>query len=649
MADAMGTPRARSATKLLRPPGFLVFGIFLLLVALVWWLFADKAVQWSVEGTGESLVGAKVELTSADIRAGEGSVRLTGLQVANPSAPMSNLMEAGEITVDLMVEPLLEKKVVVQNLVVTGVRFNTPRETSGALDNPDPEAGRLWQEVNQWADLVDVPSFSLEGLGGVIRTDAVDPDSLQTVQYARSVLGRVDSLRGNWESRLTALDPRPRIDSMRTVAERLESFRLTPLNALQVPDLIRDGRAAIENVTSLQEEITSLDDTVRAGLATIEIGPETVSRLREQDLAYARGLLDIPSLDAPTISPALFSGTALAWMKPILYWVRTAERFLPPGLDPRNRPGPTRVRADGTTVAFPGRAEWPGFLVQEGELGMEIGGSGAAAGRYSALLTDLTTAPSLLGRPMELTLAREEAATGPRGLSLTAVLDHTTELIRDSVAVALSGVRLPEVPIEAFGARLDLGEGDTDFSVLRSGDQIAASMRWVSSNLSWTRGGEAGDPSATGGAATDQADTAADAAAAADQPAPPAATPQIGTAEWARDLVWRTLNGVQEVVLEIGIEGDLTSPSLSVSSNLGQAVANSLQAELGAEIEAAEARIRAELDRQIQPLVQDARGRVGAVQSGVAEQVAGQRAEVDDLRARLEARVEELVGRVGRI
>jgi len=611
------------ATKLLRPPGFLVFGIFLLLVALVWWLFADKAVQWSVEGTGESLVGAKVELTSADIRAGEGSVRLTGLQVANPGAPMSNLMEAEEITVDLMVEPLLEKKVVVQNLVVTGVRFNTPRETSGALDNPDPEAGRLWREVNQWADLVDVPSFSLEGLGGVIRTDAVDPDSLQTVQYARSVLGRVDSLRGNWESRLTALDPRPRIDSARAVAERLESFRLTPLNALQVPDLIRDGRAAIENVTSLQDEITSLDDTVRAGMATIEIGPETVSRLREQDLAYARGLLDIPSLDAPTISPALFSGTALAWMKPILYWVRTAERFLPPGLDPRNRPGPTRVRADGTTVAFPGRGEWPGFLVQEGVLGMEIGGSGAAAGRYSALLTDLTTAPSLLGRPMELTLAREEAATGPRGLSLTAVLDHTTELIRDSVAVALSGVRLPEVPIEAFGARLDLGEGDTDFSVLRSGDQIAASMRWVSSNLSWTRGGEA--------------------------EAAPTATPQIGTAEWARDLVWRTLSGVQEAVLEIGIEGDLTSPSLSVSSNLGQAVANSLQAELGAEIEAAEARIRAELDRQIQPLVQDARGRVGAVQSGVAEQVAGQRAEVDDLRARLEARVEELVGRVGRV
>lgn len=608
-------------TKVLRPPGLAVFGLFLVLVALVWWLFADRAVQWSVEGTGEALVGAKVELTSADVRASEGSVRLMGLQVANPDAPMSNLMEAEEITVDLMVEPLLEKKVVVQNLVVTGVRFNTPRETSGALENPDPESGRLWQEVNQWADLVEVPSFSLEGLGGVVRTEALDADSLQTVRYARSVLGRVDSLRGSWESRLTAMDPRPRIDSVRVVAERLEGFRPTPLNALQVPALIRDGRAALENVTSLQAEITSLDDTVSAGLSTLDVGPETLGRLRAQDLAYARGLLDIPSLEAPTISPALFSGTALTWMKPILYWVRTAERFLPPGLDPRNRPGPTRVRADGTTVAFPGGAEYPAFLVQQGVLGMEIGGTGIGAGRYSALLSDLTTAPSLLGRPMQLTVAREEAATGPRGMSLSAVLDHTTDLIRDSVALALSGVSLPEVPIEAFGARLDLGEGDTDFSLLRSGDQIRASMRWVSSNLSWNRVGGAAP---AGGAA-----------------------PQIGTAEWARDLVWRTLAGVERVVLEIGVEGDLLSPSLSISSNVGEAVANSLRAQLGAEIEAAEARIRAELDRQIQPLVQDARGRVDAVRSGVGDQVAGRRAEVEELRARLETRIEELVGRVG--
>ena len=100
----------RRKGKILRPPGLVVFGLFVVAVAGLWWLYADRLVERTVERTGESIVGAKVELASADLRATDGSIRLAGLQVANPSAPMSNLLEADEILVDLMLEPLLEKK-----------------------------------------------------------------------------------------------------------------------------------------------------------------------------------------------------------------------------------------------------------------------------------------------------------------------------------------------------------------------------------------------------------------------------------------------------------------------------------------------------------------------------------------------------------
>jgi uncharacterized protein (TIGR03545 family) len=142
---------------------------------------------------------------------------MTGLQVTNPEAPMTNLIEAEEIVVDLMLEPLLTRKVVVQDMVMRGIRFNTPRETSGALENPDPEAGRLWRDVNAWADEVraGIPELSLETLTGAVRTEAISADSLRTVQYARTVLARADSMRSAWEERVEAMDPRPRIDSLR--------------------------------------------------------------------------------------------------------------------------------------------------------------------------------------------------------------------------------------------------------------------------------------------------------------------------------------------------------------------------------------------------------------------------------------------------
>lgn len=606
--------------RILRPPGLAAFAAFLLLVGLAWWLYADRLVERTVEDVGASLVGARVDVASADVRPTEGSIRLTGLQVTNPDRPMRNLLEAEEILGDLMLEPLLRKKIVVQRLAVRGVRFGTPRETSGALENPDPEAGALWREVNAWADRIEIPTLSLDNLLGVVNTDAIDPDSLETVRYARRVATRADSMGRDWQARLQALDPRPRIDSLRAVAERLEAFRPTPLNALRIPDLVRDGRGALNELTALQADVAALDDAVREGLDSLAIGGDVVDRLRAQDLAYVRGLLNIPTLSAPEITPALFGGTALAWMKPVLYWARAAERLLPPGLDPRNRPGPKRARAEGITVDFRRGAEYPSFLLQQGDLDLEIGGTGAAAGAYTAHVRQLTSSPALLGQPMEITLEREGAVRGPRGLSLSAVLDHTGPVLRDSVSLSATGIGLPEVDLGVLGGRLGLGEGRSDFMLRRVGGRLDARLRWVSSDLQWTR-------------TPDEEATA------------PAGEVRPGSAAWARALVWRTLGGVGEVELDMGLTGTIERPSLSMSSNLGQAVAESLRRELGEEIEAAEASVRAEVERQVGPVVQEARGRVEDVRTGVGERVAAQRQELADLRARLEARIQELVGR----
>lgn len=623
----------RRKSRVLRPPGLVVFLVFCLVMAGAWYLYADRLVERGVEATGASMVGARVDVASADVRPTDGSIRLSGLAVTNPNAPMTNLFEAEEVFVDLLLEPLLTKKVVVQDLVVTGVRFNTPRSESGALDDPDPQSGQLFREIDAWASQIDIPPLNLEGLSTVVRTDAISTDSLRTVRHARAMVQGADSMRRTWEGRIESLDPRPRIDSIEAVAQRLEGFRLTPLNATQVPGLVRDGRAALNRLTDLGQEITSLSDEVREGVESLRSDVGRFPDMRSQDLAYARGLLNLPSLDGPDISPSIFGGTALTWLKPVLYWAQKAEQYVPPGLDPRNRPGPRRARAEGTTVEFPGRATYPSFLLQQGVLGLEIAGDGPASGVYSADLRNLTSQPSLLGAPLEMRVAREGGARGPEGLALAAVLDHTTTLLRDSVSLSLAGIGLPALALDALDARLDLGLGDASFDFLRVGDRIDARLHWSSDDIQWLALGAA-------------------AGAAEGTPAPTlveslgnlsATDLQVGTAAWARSLLWRTVTGLERIDLTMGLSGDISSPSLSVRSNIGSAVAASLRQELGREIEAAEARLRQEIDARVQPLVQEARTRVEAVETQVLDRVEARRAEVEAIRERLEARIDELV------
>ncbi len=591
-----------------RAIGVLIFFVVVLITGYI--LLLDRIVKHGVEETGASIVGAKVDVAYADVRLRDGVVVLRGLQVTNPDAPMTNLIEAREIVANVMMVPLLEKKVVVETLAVRGVRFGTPRETSGALPNRSPESGRAWREVNAWAEQLRIPSFSLEGLGGVVNVNAIRPESLRTLAHARATAALADSMRGAWEGRVRALDPRPQIDSARALIERVRNADPVRLGIPGMTQLVNSGRSTIASLAEIRGRLTTLDSTVRYGVGALQANIERFPEMRDADLMYARSLLNLPSLEAPSVSPALFGETAVTWLKPVLYWVKTAERYVPPGLDPKRYSGPKRTRASGTTVSYPGRANYPRFLLQYGETDLEIGGAGAAAGQYAALIRGLSSAPTLYGEPIRIQAGRTRAAQGPRDLRLAATLEHAQRPIRDSVALHVSGITLPTVALDAIGGRVGLGQGTTQFSLQRTGDQLDAHLRWVSTSVSWERT----DP----------------------PPAGVQSIRQIGTTAWAKDLLWRTLSGVGRVEVDMRLRGSLDRPSLSVSSNLGQAVVQSLRQEVGREIERAEQLVRAEVNRLVEPRLAEARGRVDAIREQVQSVVATRLVEVEETRQRLE-------------
>lgn len=605
--------------RLIRWRGLIPLGVAFALVAVVWLLLLDPLVEWSVEETGAELVGAKVDVAEADVRPQDGVVLLRALAVANPNAPMTNLVEADEIVVNLRVAPLLEKKVVIDTVAFRGIRFGTPRETSGALEHPSPTAGRAFREVDAWTSRVQLPSFSLETLRRVVNVDAIRPESLETLRRVRAIPTAADSLRATALERVRALNPEPVLDSARALATRLEGASVRTLGLSGARDAVQSARTTIGTLTALDDRLAALEQTTRAAVDTLRGRVAALDQARQQDYAYARGLLNVPSLDGPELAPALFGEMALQRLAPLLYWVKLAERYMPPGLEKRLHQGPDRVRASGTDVLFPKREQLPKFLLRFGEATVVIGGSGAAAGNYTALLTGITSAPALYGQPATFAVQRAAAAVGPRTLRAGGILNHVGTPIRDSASVFVGGLALPTVTLAPLGARLALGQGTTDLLLRRVGDSLDARWQWRSEGAVWSRLAADTSSPAAPGSVSQQARTSVEGA------------------------LWRTLASLTQVEITARLSGTVERPRLAVGSNVAGALATALRDQLGQEIRRLEQQVRGRVDSLVQDRVAEARQVVSGAETQALQRLQERRAEVAALKTRLEARVRELV------
>jgi hypothetical protein len=311
---------------------------------------------------------------------------------------------------------------------------------------------------------------------------------------------------------------------------------------------------------------------------------------------------------------------ALERLKPLLYWVNIAERYLPPGLDPRTRLGPKRARAAGLNVDFPREQEYPKFLLRFADIDLALAGENLAAGSYRAQAAGLTTEPSLYGRPMQFVLQRSGGQVGPRTARVFAQLDHSRVPIRDSLVGGIGGLALPSVPLAALGARVSLGQGTSELTLSRSGENLLGRWRVRTTDASWQK-----LDSVSAAAGSQVADRAK------------------GVVE---DLVWRTLSGIREVEIEAEIAGTVRRPAFSVRSNIASVVASSLKRAVGEEVAKAEQMVRARVDSLVAGARREVDERVAVLQTEVQGRVAQQRQELEQVKAELEARVREMTPRL---
>lgn len=609
--DAGNTPAARAKRRrFFRWQGVVPIMLAAVLAYVGWLMFGERTIRDTLAEAGTKALGAQLDIETLRIHTRPTSIDLNGVALADPFDRLRNLFEIASIRVELEPRPLLEKKIVVRRLSIADVRTGTQRARPATAVTGAGFAPRALAEVQQFAKQFKVPLLSLTPFD-TLKSIALDPTQLKAVQAALSLARTTDSARIAIETGYSGLQLQQTLDSSTALLARLQGTDVRTLGIDGARRAIADVRRAVARVDSTKGRVDRLVTTARRQIDSLDAGVRRVNEAKTEDYAFARSLLQLPSFEGPDIGSALFGKVTIDRFQQAVYWSTLARQYAPPGLLPKESPGPKRVRRSGSTIHFAARQDYPRFLLRRANVNVVVSAGTETAGTYSLAASDVTTDPAIVGRPTLFAARRVARGSDVDSVRVTGALDHTTSRLREVVSAQAVGVKLPRVAIPSLPYAMDPGRGTSEMRFVLENGQVSG--RWVmhADHLVW------------------RADSAR--------------SRRLNALE---SLVVRVLTGIKDLDLTADVSGTLEAPRLVVRSNLDRQVAERLRAVAGEEIGAAQAKVRAQVDKLVEEKSAPVRARIDELRAESERHVAEARTRLEEEKHKLEERIKALGGRI---
>jgi len=491
--------------KYVIPAVLIVLGLTVLIL-----LFLDPLLKRAVIASGEFAFGAKVEVTSLKTKLSNLSLRIQGVQVADKDRPMQNLFEIEGLRFNVEPIPLLSRKVIIDAMSVTGVRWGTARKTSGAL--PPKQAAKIarrWQTLTQDGPLAKMANRVVdEGKSQITALPAA-----QAIQAAQSqlknfdvkninpdtlpMLKELDAMKAGYRQKAT--DYQARIQQLQ-VQDKLNA--LTPawneVSALKIQSP-QDALAAKEKIDRLTRALGDLQNT-KNSLQTLKAQAEAdfsdsksllgkLEELKRRDLNSLAELLKVPTFDFSSLTGSILGPQWMGRLNTALGYAQKARAYMPPKSKTAKAKPVPRPRMHGLDVAFPVSNRPPDFWIKRIELSGSTGGPGKPGTPldFQGVVTDVTPDQPQLGRPLKIALSGAQAA---RKLMLDAVLDHTGEIPTDRFAAEFSGLSGEEMqlPESEYLPAFKGGQAAIATRLTLNGDRLDAGLDLLQEQIAFFRG-----------------------------------------------------------------------------------------------------------------------------------------------------------------
>lgn len=432
--------------KWIRWWGIAVLILIVLFVLGIWYLLADQIIANNIEKTGEYIVGAKVKVSKADLTIIPLGVTLTNLKIANPNSPMQNLIEVDNIRFHLDGKYLYERKVIIKDMVIDGLKFNTEREKSGEIKGVKPLT------VKRAIDDFVIPLLDISKLKTVI-----EQEELQTINGLRSVTQDIKRVEEEWQASYRMM---PNIDDMREYRNRA-SVIIADVKKNKISGLI----AHLRGIKRLKEEIDRDIKELKINHKAMSIDIDSLKTKKNQALEYVeKDIAKLREKYTPDIrgfknfSKYIFKDDILRQIDEGLLWYNRLEPLFDYEKIKDDYYGSEPIAFDGIDVQFPEHDPKPSFLIELAKLSFK-----QATGNLSGEIKNFTTQQNIFGLPTSIKLDGYNLDFA-ESVNISGLVDHVNESeINDNLTVSVKKQKINKTEYQIIKDwKLNIHNGSVD-------------------------------------------------------------------------------------------------------------------------------------------------------------------------------------------
>jgi uncharacterized protein (TIGR03545 family) len=546
--------------------------------------YFDKHLKSAFEYVGTLANGAEVNVGSVKTSFISGSFDLNHLQITDKDIPTHNSLEIENIHFKYLWDALLRMKFVVEDASINNLQISKKRARPGRVIPPEPAKPSKMDEIqlevvsqikNKYGKnlLGDVATL-LEGGDMQGQVEKIR-EELKSEARIKTMIADVNSKKEFWDGKIKTLSDTGKLKSIEAEIQTIskqKNFLEQAKGAQKLGELLKDVNKQYEEVQTaskqLQTEVTALSQY-----------PKEIETLVKEDIASLKDHFKIPQIDFKDMAMHLFAGEFAEYIAKARKYQALADQYLPEKKE-KDEVIPAK-RSEGKNYQFPITKGYPLFWLKRAAINSK-GTQNSYSGNVAGELTNVTTSPKTIGKPIVMDLKGDFPDAKVMGVHAQVKIDFTQDVARQSALLKVGSFLVPEkmfVNDEKMKFGFLNATGATTVKADLSDGKI--SMNWEST----------------------------------------LSKPQFvveSKTKLAQEMLTNILNGIPTININGSATGTFKNLDMTITSNLGDELGNGFKREIGNKVSEAQAKIQSMIDEKINKPKSDLMAALGGNQSNLS-------------------------------